>query len=406
MSPSSTSISNRAALAHTIRRALLFLAPVLLIVGLGEAVLWRARECWPAAWVLAAWKEDPQTIYGPRFFTTNIAWIKGTMIRENRPKIVALGSSRVTQFRAPMFGPLGDSFYNAGDLVTSTAELEKMAALFLSGELPRPRVMIVGLDPWWMKIAPHRDQPEPKSEHLPEASPAISAAAHLEALRLFFSKPHFPPALLWPGTAVRDAADGRNAIGLGALAGNGYRRDGSVLQTNRVQDYLRTRRYADRETPPVIERIRAHTHQFWVTEGLDWAQAERIIATLRALRAAEIEVYVFLPPFSTEAEAALTADPALARWYEEYRTDLPRRLVAEGFTWANVRSPADFGMTDEAMLDGFHPGDVLMTHVLEALIRQAPLGSVLATVPVAGLQRLREAPGAVPLALDPAAGAY
>ncbi len=401
MSRSSISTSNGAALAHVVRRGLLFLAPVLLIGGFGELVLWRAREGWPPARVLVEWAKDPRTIYGPRFFTTNIVWIKGAMIREHRPQVITLGSSRVTQFRAPMFGPLEGSFYNAGHLVTGTSELEKVAALFLSGELPRPKAMIVGLDPWWMKIAPHRDQPESTSEHLPEASPTISAAAHLEALRLFFSEPQFPPTLLWPGTAVRDAAYGHNAIGLGALAGNGYRRDGSVLQTSMVQDYLRTRQYADRETPPVIERIRAHTHQFWVTEGLDWAQAERIVAVLRALRAAGMEVYVFLPPFSTEAETALTGDPALARWYAEYRTDLPQWLATEGFACANVRSPADFGMTDEAMMDGFHPGDVLMTHVLEALIRQAPPVSVLASIPVAGLQQLRQAPGVVPIALNP-----
>jgi hypothetical protein len=263
--------------------------------------------------------------------------------------------------------------------------------------------MIVGLDPWWMKITTDQAEPETAASRDTEASPSISAAAHLEALRLFFAKPHFPPALLRPSSPVVEPGSGRPAIGLGALAGNGYRQDGSVLQSNVVEDYLRTRQYRDRETPPVIERIRGHSHQFAPTPGLDWKQAERIIAALRKLRAAGTEVYVVLPPFSKEADAALSIDPALSRWYAEYRQDLPHRLTVEGFVCANTRTPADYGMTDEAMMDGFHPGDVLVTWILGNLIIQAPRGSLLATVPLEVLGKLREAPGVVPVALDPPA---
>ena len=116
MSPASTSISEPPPLeAGACRRALIFLAPLLLFLGFFEFIFWRARECWPAPWVIAAFHHDPRTLYGPRYFAPDIEEIKLGMLRASRPEIVALGSSRVTQFRAGMFVKVPEGkFVNAG----------------------------------------------------------------------------------------------------------------------------------------------------------------------------------------------------------------------------------------------------------------------------------------------------
>jgi hypothetical protein len=72
-----------------------------------------------------------------------------------------------------------------------------------------------------------------------------------------------------------------------------------------------------------------------------------------------------------------------------------------GIVCVDARSPATYGLTDDYMIDGFHPGDVFMTYVVEDLVRRAPAGSTLATVDLDHLRQLRQQPGVIPISLDP-----
>ena len=146
-------------------------------------------------------------------------------------------------------------------------------------------------------------------------------------------------------------------IGFGAYAGNSYRADGSVVQTDHVRDYLRTRRYRDRETPPIIERVRTRTGQFEPSPGVDWAIAGQIIDRLVALQKAGIEVVAFLPPFSTETDAALREDrccfPLVMRNIAASFAMARIEAAAGLLCLADVPSPKTYGLTDDYMIDGF-----------------------------------------------------
>lgn len=399
MSLSSTSTSNRQVLARVCRRAGWFLLPLLVALGFCEAIFWRAGECWPSAWVLKAFEDDPQTLYGPRYFAPGMNEIKLALLQKGNVKVLALGSSRVTQFRAPMFVPMQREFLNAGLMTNSTRDLVSMAALFIEGKLPAPRVIIVGIDPWWMK---QKAQPDTSAGWLHgEERGRVTAAAHLEAMRRFLAKAEMPWLVLRPGAARKDAFYGYPAIGLGALSGNCYRTDGSVLNCSDIADYLNTGKYRDRESPPVIERIRTGGLRFGQTPGMDWKRAGEVIAALTALQAKGIEIYGFLPPFSTECDQALQQADGLSAWYQDYRTEFLQRMNAAGIVCVDVRSPATYGLTDDYMIDGFHPGDVLMTHIVEELVRRAPPGSTLSAIDLDHLRQLRQRPGVIPISLDP-----
>jgi hypothetical protein len=229
----------------------------------------------------------------------------------------------------------------------------------------------------------------------------LSPVAHLEAARRFLSQTVIPWQVLQPGFASKDKYYGYNAIGIGALSGNSYRSDCSVQNCSQMADYVKKGRYRDRETPPVIERIRTRTLRFGETPGIDWKGAGKIIAALEALQAKGVEVYAFLPPFSTECHEALQEAKGLSVWYEEYRTEFLRRMNAAGIVCIDVPSPETYGLTDEYMIDGFHAGDVLLTYVVEDMVKRAPAGSTLAAVDLNHLRALRQRPGAIPLCFDP-----
>ncbi len=398
MSRSSISISNRETLVRVCQRGGLLLLPFLVCAAFLEVVFWRARECWPAAWVLQAFERDSRTLYGPRFFAPVIQEIRLAKLRKGNVKILALGSSRVTQFRAPMFAPMQDEFLNGGLMVGSVPELLSAVALFAEDKVPAPKAIIVGIDPWWMKRG---TPPAPaRSPDEQNVSP-VSAVSHLEAVRRFMAQPSISWEVLRPGFTHKDAFYGYEAIGFGALSGNCYRADGSVQSCTHIADYVKKGRYEDRETPPVIERIRTRSLRFGETPGIDWKRADKVIAALQSLKAKGIEVYAFLPPFSTECHQALQETKGLSVWYAEYRTEFLRRVNAAGMLCLDVPSPKTYGLTDDYMVDGFHPGDVFMTYIVEDLVRRAPAGSTLGAVDLDHLRELRQRPGVIPISLDP-----
>ena len=398
MSRSSISTSNRQTLIRVCNRGGLLLLPFFVCAAFFETVFWRARECWPAAWVLKAFERDSRTLYGPRFFAPAIQEIRLAKLRQGNVKVFALGSSRVTQFRAPMFAPMQNEFLNGGLMVGSLPELLSAVALFTEGKVPAPKAIIVGIDPWWIKRGSQRSPAQSPNE---QSVSTLSAVSHLEAIRRFLSQASIAWEVLRPGFAHKDAFYGYEAIGLGALSGNCYRADGSIQSCTHIADYVKKGRYRDRENPPVIERIRTRTQRFGETPGIDWKRADKVIAALESLKVRGIEVYAFLPPFSTECDQALQESKGLSVWYAEYRTEFLRRVNAADIVCLDVPSPKTYGLTDDYMIDGFHPGDVFMTYVVEDLVRRAPVGSTLAAVDLDSLRQLRQRPGVIALSLDP-----
>lgn len=146
--PSGTPCDERRAIRHFTLRMLAFWAPwLLLFLGL-EALLWRVGETWPLERVIHAQELNPHAFFCREAIDQGTFRYKYLQILRRRPEIIALGSSRVMQFRSEMFGRQGPSFYNAGGVIHSIQDLND-----LIDRLPRdatPKIAILGIDFWWL----------------------------------------------------------------------------------------------------------------------------------------------------------------------------------------------------------------------------------------------------------------
>jgi len=133
-------------------RLILFLFPLFLIVAAIETVWWRAGDAWPVELALGTQLSNAdETLYGRGYFSQQFGIYKLAGIRHKSPKILAIGSSRVMQIRDFMFRPLDKDFYNAGGLLLNAFDLSWLANAFYNRDLPVPKVLIVGIDPWWLR---------------------------------------------------------------------------------------------------------------------------------------------------------------------------------------------------------------------------------------------------------------
>lgn len=344
-----------------------------------------------------------ESLLGRANFSQQYNLSKSEMIRRRRPRILALGSSRVMEFRDFMFHPYEKEFYNAGGLIQNVSDLAAYARQVREGKLPLPQVLIVGVDPWWVSEA--TDPPEKKSWLDGEEDAVYKFSSHVEAARYLLStgKTSFPWAVVFGGKPATSPFYNYPAFGIAAIStGKGERySDGSFLYTAHLIDFIEHPSYHDRLTPPVLGQVKQTYFLFAPTSRVERVRASMLIQSLASLKALGVEVYAYEPPFSTEVMQALDESSALATWWTEYKGWLREQLEAVGVHCLPITRPVDYKLDDTYMFDGMHPGEVYNTYILEDLIRQSPPGSLLASIDLNYLAALRVRDDVIPLSFNP-----
>jgi hypothetical protein len=162
------------------RRVFYFFLPLLLLIGAGEAVLWQMRETWPLTKVIQYQSEHRETLFMRGILDQGFYAYKLRQIQEREPKILALGSSRVMEFRAQMFGERAAEFYNAGGLIQNLPDLEAFSMLPLDHE---STLVLLGIDLWWFNEA---IQTRTRLEEQAHYDAAKDWQAHVKGLRMLF----------------------------------------------------------------------------------------------------------------------------------------------------------------------------------------------------------------------------
>jgi hypothetical protein len=376
-----------------LRRLAMFLLPVFCVFAFGEYLMWKTGENWPIRRVA----KFQQTSTEPVLFSRNLmsqqfGIYKLARLRLVQPKVLVVGSSRVMQFRATMFEPMHDSFYNAGGMVQSSEDLLEFAQLVEQHRVPAPEVLIIGVDPWWLK-----SKNETLQEHrLASLDEVFRFCAHAESLKSIANGIHTNK--LREALSVRDQQGTVNAIGIAALTqGSGFREDGSWQYPLALrQSFLESPQFVDRERPTVLERIQDRKLQFSLPIACDDQQCEMLVRGMELLVKQGVEVWAFAPPLSSESLSAITGDREYRPLWKQYQ-QLFSELESRGVRVLN-RSSLD-ELPDQFMIDGFHPGEVYSAELLVAMIALAPRESILHQIDIQRLKQLID-DAASPLLVD------
>ena len=351
-----------------------------------EVVLWKSGDAWPIDVVAARQTPGSNILFGRAFMSQQYNVYKTEMTRRRKPALLVVGSSRVMQFRKEMFAPVGDRFYNAGGLLQSLADVEQLAAQWRTGKMHRPRAAILGVDPWWLSRGRPNEDSWLRVERMKDATLRLSGHFHAVA--------RMTRRLVDGGRLIPDPNAqrfGYEPIGAQAVGADGFRPDGSRLYGTHLIDAQAHPGYRDRESPPIIERVRRGLRRFEPSDGLDPARVERLSAALAKMREVGVELSVVVIPVSTEVGEALRTSEQLQRWWREYLQVVPPIVEGVGGTVVVAPTPSRYGLTDEAMFDGNHPGELLVSHLAEELVAEAPVDWLLAGIDVDRIRAIRNA---------------
>ena len=234
-----------------------------------------------------------------------------------KPQVVALGSSRVMQFRGAYFRrPFLNVGGTAGNLPVLRSTLDAMLRLH------RPEAVILGLDFWWFMP---RWNPDPFKEEPPTSG---SYGYNLDSLK----KPW--TWLLEGKISWRDLLGPVLPRSLG-----GFRDDRYGIK-------------AFAPSPPLKDSRDVG--------GISTAHLDAFAEIYCRLKARGIATYVFIAPLS------ITALDALRAREEDYPHLFRLRdaLLARGIEVMDFTDPRTFAATDCEFVDGFHGGEVVYARIL------------------------------------------
>lgn len=304
-------------------------------------------------------------LYGPSY-SNPVKVFKMSSVLLRRPSVVALGTSRVMQFRAQMFNA-PRRFYNAGGAVATVWELRPFLDAIPVGQ--EPEVLIIGLDQYLFNA---------NYAEFDVATPAVELS-WVEIIQnakwtVYDDYLHgkFDLATLFKREHRLDR------LGLNAIANNtGFRNDGSYYYGKFIAN-PRGSGNDDIDFATTLDRIRRGTSRFEYGSRVSPHAVDELRAFLKACRERDIHVAAFLPPFAHEVYARMISLGEKYGYLRALPSTLAPALAAHGHTFFDFSDLQSVGAPDEETIDGFHASERAHVRMLLAMSADATLNQYVA----------------------------
>jgi hypothetical protein len=332
-------------------RLTFFFAPLLAVYGIPLFVLLSSRELFSVR-TIASWHADNahvDAVYGPAYSNPDRGY-KFVSAELHHAPVLALGTSRVMQFRREFFNNGSTQFYNAGGVVGSLWDYRTFLDRY--GD-QGTKYLIVGLDQWnfnqgWGDNHPSEGLGQDYDcdyQALDTLQRSLDVYSDLRAGKMTLSQ------FLSPGENL-----GASAI----ASGDGFRSDGSYLY---ARELAHPEKSADYQFKDTLERVRTGTRRF---EFGDISYQMTFVELGRFLDDAATKGYavtVFLPPFAPSVLRAMKAD-GRHRYLDAIGSGLFGVCQKRGIACFDFTDCGGVDCTDQEFVDGFHGNDAVYARLL------------------------------------------
>jgi hypothetical protein len=375
-------------------RLLIFCTPLVLLVGGIELLLWRVGETWPLQRAIRFQETNPRSFFARGTLDQGTFRYKYLQILRRHPEILLLGSSRMMQFRAEMFGRQAPTFYNAGGIIHSIEDLHT----FLE-RLPAdatPKIVILGVDFWWLN-------PNEKKESIDsfavgvEVEGTYSWQGHANALAGYVRHPESLRALF--AESFGSKFD-RNAIGLAAVEHRqGFRPDGSKRFEIKLPATAEEWRHRLPGKKTVNKDILGENFPFAFAEGVPSSLLEQLRSVLLKFKERGVFVIGYNPPIASEWAALVSTSPRHKEFWKQYHEKVPEVFRSLQFPFVDVITPQQIGLDDRYMRDWYHGHDPFDMEMLRRFCEEPQIRPLFPDVPAVADKALKS-PRTNPLYLD------
>lgn len=319
------------------------LVPTYIVGVLSLTLLWRSGELHDVRRIPTL-QQRSGALFGSAVHENFYAY-KLAVHEVRRPRIVAMGSSRVMQFRQDSFDA---PFANLGGAMRNIAEGELLSRDVVARH--RPDMAIIGVDFWWFN--PTTEQQEVFPGHTNYRAPLFQTVVMPAR---WAAQGTIPLPTLWRVLITGSDGQVRPTLGiLAAVGGEGYRPDGSY-QAMRRETF-----------DNALERVRGGRGGFEHASVPDTQRVERFANILRYLESQGVTVITFVPPLPRAVLDAMDAAGGYG-----YVSELRRALFGVSHHHYDFLDPRALGAPDSEFFDGLHGGEVVYLRALEHMTQDA-----------------------------------
>lgn len=310
-------------------------------------------------------KNDKQLLIGFSLDGSLYRPLKAKTIHSiDKQDVIALGSSRVLQFRQEMFN---SKFYNAGSTVRSIRDFQ----LFLSLLPPKkmPDTLIIGLDQWMFNEA--FDDLKSSFTRQDYQNNTTESLGSFTKKSWQFYKEYFNGRI----NIDRVYSGVRKPVGLNAfLKSSGFRNDGSFLYGLQIEKLSKGDPSAnDFEFSNTFERIKEGNRRFQPCQEVNVKALKSLETFLAYCKSKNIKVVSFLPPL---ANAVFDEMQKSDRYIHlnllpKVLTQIFDKYDYEFYNYNNLHLS---GSSDSEAIDGFHGSEKTYLRIIIDMLKN---GSVL-----------------------------
>jgi hypothetical protein len=356
-----------------IKKTLVFILPLVLLIIPPITILWGTGENFRK--IEPVLNADARYLIGYAYNESNYQFVKWYKLNHDpKYKVIALGSSRILQFRNQMFD---SSFYNAGFTITGIKDFKGFIECIPKSRYPD--YLIINLDQWMFNQY-YDDLKESVSEE--KWSATFNRYPSFQILLDIYSDLFKGKYSL--GVLKKDSEVVR--IGLNAILNSkGFRNDGSFYYGDQiikllnndptVEDYL----YRD-----TFENIRKGDKNFVFGSSINQNALIELERFLTFCQRNHIQVIAILPPFAEKVLELLNSSGNF-RYMDGLYDSLKPVFDKYQFELFDYTSIASCNSSDNETFDGFHGSEITyMKMLIDILSRHSILNNVT------NLSRLRK----------------
>lgn len=335
----------------------IFIIPLILFFGLPCYFLIKYKENFNSFTSFPS--KNDKVLIGYKYNESNYDYLKWKASNlDNHYTILALGSSRILQFRKEMFN---DSFYNAGFAVKRLNEfLPFLKSLKNSNQ---PKYLLISLDQWmfnynWDKLETQAniDNWETSFQYSPKLS--IINATWKDIFDGNFE-------------TITNSTDGVRRIGLNAYINEtGFRNDGSFYYGKQIAKKLQNdSTMADFKFRETISRINKGNNRFEYGSDVNIKAILELKRLLSYCKEHKIRLVAFLPPFSDVTNQYMSKKNKYDYMHMIYPKIAPL-FFDYGFELYDFTNLSSCKSNDNEVIDGFHGGEVTYLRMLIAILEK------------------------------------
>ena len=328
----------------------------------------------PLTWIMHIFKEDytekeiienyQNVLYGSAVKTGSL--IKFKIIEEKQPAVVAIGSSRVMQFRADYFKNV--DFYTMGGTSGSIEEAQETFNRIKSVYVPQ--IVILGIDLWWLN---------PKVDHRShlEEREKIYNSKSMQYFQLFsYLKDDTDMRMVLFNTSTikdRDYLGNRINVGLSAaVKSNGFRLSDGSYQEGEI---IAQNPSLETKLSDIYQRMDKGNRFFNWNQDIDYDELKKLKQLIQDMKSNGVHVVVFLPPFPNEIYSAMCHDEHYSTFLSEFEKSLEDLCTEEEVYFADCSNLAWLGASDNECIDGFHGSETAYARVIYKMLKDEKLSN-------------------------------